>query len=122
MLPIALGLLLIGAPAHATGTIECRTTDGSDIAIRLTVGHTITSPVVGAQLRIGDRVLSTVGEEPQVAIGRSWVDQGEIRVDLVDPNVERFEAELRATTDNRGARGTIRRDEVDHPARCSEES
>ena len=117
-----LPLLVAASPALATGGFDCRTTDGSDIGLSGTIGHVAGSPLVAATLRLGERVLATATDRPQIAIGRSWIDAREIRVDLVDPQATRFEAELRARIMTRlGATGTLRRDGRTHPVRCSVE-
>ncbi|WP_129794253.1 hypothetical protein [Sphingosinicella sp. CPCC 101087] len=116
---LALPLLLAAAPALATGGFECRTTDGANITIGGTVGHTLTSPLVGARLQLGDRLLATTKKAPDLAIGRSWIDDREIRVNLVDPNATRFEAQLRARIGSPGAAaGTLVRHGATHPVRC----
>jgi hypothetical protein len=116
---LALPLLAVATPTFATGSLDCRTTDGSEIALSGSIGRVIGSPLVAARLRLGDRVLATTDAEPQVAIVRSWIDEREVRVDLVDANVERFEAQLRARIDARGVvTGTLVRDGVTHPVRC----
>lgn len=119
---IALPLLLAASPALATGGFECRTTDDSGIRVVGTIGHVIASPLVTAQLHLGDRTLSTAGEAAPIAIGRSWIDSREIRVDLVDAQATRFEAQLRARIMTRnGATGTLVRNDVSHPVRCDVE-
>ena len=87
-----------------------------------TVGHTIASPLVAAQLREGVRTLSSTGTRPEIAVGRSWIDAREMRVDLIDANAMRFEAQLRARIMTRiGATGTLVRNGVTHPVRCTME-
>ncbi len=64
-------------------------------------------------------MLETEGPDPQIVIGQSWIEAGEMRVDLVDPQVERFEAQLRVRTDRRGnSVGTQVRDGRTFPVRC----
>ena len=115
----ALPLLFAATPALATGGFDCRATDGSGLAIAGTVGHTLAAPLVGARLQVGEQRLSTTDENPQITVGRSWIDEREIRVDLVDTNATRFEAQLRARIDARGeATGSLVRDGISHPVRC----
>ena len=116
---LGLPLLLAATPAFATGGFDCRTTDRSGIRMSGTIGHVAGSPLVAAQLHLGSRRLSTTGPEPQAAIGRSWIDSREIRVDLIDAQATRFEAQLRARIMTRtGATGTLARDGETHPVRC----
>jgi hypothetical protein len=118
---IALPLLLVAAPAAATGGFDCRTTDGSGIVMSGTIGRVVGTPLISATLRIGDRTMSTYGTDAEVAIARSWIDAREIRVDLVDAQAEHFEAQLRARVTRRGAAGTLTRGGRSHPVRCEVE-
>jgi hypothetical protein len=116
---IGLPALLAATPAFATGGFDCRTTDGSNIAMSGTIGRVVGAPLVGAHLRLGQQTLSTTDPEPRIVIARSWIDTREMRVDLADPQLERFEAELRTRTRRDGtATGTLVRDGVSHPVRC----
>jgi hypothetical protein len=115
----ALPLLLIGAPAFATGGFHCQTTDGSNLAISGSVGHVVGFPLLGATLHLGERTLATTDEPPQISIGRSWLDDREIRVDLIDSNAERYEAQLRVRVTRDGtARGTLVREGRTHRVQC----
>jgi hypothetical protein len=117
-----LALLFMATPAFATGGFDCRTTDRSGIMLSGTIGRVIGTPLVAAHLRLGEETYSTTDPEPRIAIARSWIDAREIRVDLVDPQAERFEAELRARIMLGGrATGTLVRRGVTHPVRCDVE-
>jgi hypothetical protein len=119
---LALPLLLVASPAFATGGFDCRATDGSDIMLSGTIGRVITSPLVAAHLRLGGRTLATTDPHPEIRIGRSWIDERELRVDLVDADAMRFEAQLRARIGGRGrGAGTLVRNGVTHPVRCEVE-
>src|SRR5687767_757274 len=91
----ALAALTASAPALATGGFECRATDRSGIQVSGVIGHGIASPLVSVRLVEARRALSTTGERPTLAIGQSWIDSREIRLDLVDPQGFRYEARLR---------------------------
>ena len=117
---MALPLMAVATPAFATGGFDCSTTDRSTIRLSGVVGRTLTAPLVAARLEVGDRTWSTTDANPRIHIGRSWIDQRETRVDLVDPNVMRFEAQLRVRHMMRGtATGTLVHDGVTHPVRCT---
>ncbi|WP_114954449.1 hypothetical protein [Sphingosinicella terrae] len=119
---LALPLLLVASPALATGGFDCRATDGSGIMLSGTIGRVITSPLVAAHLRLGDRTLATTDADPEIRIGRSWIDERELRVDLVDADAMRFEAQLRTRIGGRGrGAGTLVRNGVTHPVRCEVE-
>jgi hypothetical protein len=114
----ALPVLFAAAPALATGGFDCRTTDGSAIRVSVTIGHGIVNPLVGARLVVGQRTLSTDGQNPEIAIGQSWIDAREIRVDLIDPPATRFEAQIRILT-RPAATGTLVRAGRTHPVQCT---
>ncbi|MDQ4087824.1 MAG: hypothetical protein M3177_07435 [Pseudomonadota bacterium] len=112
-------LLLLASPALATGGFRCEARDGSNLAISGTIGRVIGNPLGGASLHVGEQTISTTDAEPQIAIGRSWIDEREIRVDLIDANAQRFEAQLRARpTRNGTATGTLIRHGRTHRVRC----
>jgi hypothetical protein len=116
---LGLPMLFVAGPAFATGGFACETTDGSGIAIGGTIGHVVGAPLVGAWLEVGGRMRATTDTPPALSVGRSWIDEREIRVDLVDPNFERLEAQLRVqTTDGGEARGTLVLGRASHPVRC----
>jgi hypothetical protein len=116
----ALTVLTAATPALATGGFDCRTTDRSGLRVSGVTGRGIVTPLVSARLVEGRRTLSTSGERPLLAIGQSWIDAREIRLDLVDPQALRFEARLRAKVMPRNqATGTIVRGGRTHPVRCT---
>ena len=118
---LAASLLLMASPAAATGGFDCRTTDGSNLGMSGTVGHVVGAPLVAARLDLGNRSLATTDEPPAIVIARSWLDEHEMRVDLADPQLERFEAKLRVRTTREGAVGTLERDGRSHPVTCETE-
>ena len=119
---LALPLLLTATPALATGGYDCRTTDGSNIGVSGVVGHVVGNPLVGVRLRLGEQMLSTMDEQPQIAVGQSWIDAREIRLDLIDAQAQRYEAQLRIRITTRaGATGTLVRNDRTHPVRCTVE-
>ena len=116
----AIAALVTTTPAFATGGFDCRATDGSGLRVSGVTGHGIVTPLVSAQLMEGRRTFSTHGARPALAIGQSWIDAREIRLDLVDPQAMRFEARLRAriALRNQGA-GTLLRGGRTHRVRCT---
>jgi hypothetical protein len=119
---LALPLLFAATPAFATGGFDCRTTDGSDIMMSGTIGRVIGTPLVAAHLQVDGRTLGTNDPEPQIAIARSWIDQHEIKVDLVEGQAERFAAELRVRLTRRGdGNGTLVRDGRTYQVYCTVE-
>ena len=118
-LPIAAALLSAASPALASASFECETTDGSNIAMVGNMARAIAAPLNAVYLRVGDRTFSTATDPPQILVGQSWLDARELKVDLIDPQMERFEAQLRVRIDAEGeATGTLIRDGRSHPVRC----
>ncbi|HWT13083.1 MAG TPA: hypothetical protein VN231_10055 [Allosphingosinicella sp.] len=119
---LAMLLLLPASPALATGGFDCRATDGSGIALSGAVGRVVGNPLVTSHLRLGERTLSTTGAEPALVIARSWLDAERIWVDLADPRLSRFEAQLRVRVGaNWTATGNLVRGGRTHPVRCEVE-
>ena len=116
----ALAAFVLPSAAAATGGFDCRATDRSGLRISGVTGRGIVTPLVSARLSAPGRMISTSGERPQAAIGQSWIDSREIRLDLVDPQAMRFEARLRARITLRNqATGTLVRAGRTHPVRCT---
>lgn len=112
-------LLMSAAPALASAGFDCETTDGSNIVISGNMARAIAAPLNSASLQVGGETLSTTADPPQIVVGQSWLDREELRVDLVDPQLERFEAQLRVRFDAEGeATGTLIRNGRTHPVRC----
>ena len=113
--PFVLGIAALGlaAPAHATGGLLCRTAGARPIDLRLVISHTAVSTVVSARL-------IDAGREIPIALAQSWLEPGEIRVDLVDRNAQRHELRLRARKNGRVYDGSLWRGGRRHWVRCRE--
>jgi hypothetical protein len=121
----AAGLLLATAtPALATGGFECRPLSASGPVLHLGIGHVISARPFAVTLSEGGKSWSTTGERPALVLGQSWIDERYLWLDLVDPNVQRFEAKLRATFQprlrGRPAIGTLTRNGRTWRVRCVE--
>ena len=115
---VFLAAAFFASPALATGGFTCEANDGSRLALSGVTGHGVVTPLVGARLRLGERLLSSDGDAPGLAIAQSWIDDERLWVDLVDPQAMRFEARLRVKVGKGGATGTLERDGRAHPVRC----
>lgn len=105
-------LFCLVGPAAATSSIGCASSEG-DASVDLTLGNLPITAVVGAHVRAGDAIWSTLeGEGEPVISGQAFGDDATLRVDLTDPNVERVVAELRLframEDDNYALAGTLR--------------
>ncbi len=109
----ALGSLSLAAPAHATGGMVCRTAGARPIDLRLVISRTAVPTVVSARL-------IDAGREIPVALAQSWIDPGELRLDLVDRNAQRHELRLRTRKNGRVYDGSVWRGGRRHWVRCRE--
>jgi hypothetical protein len=109
----ALFLALIAGPAHATGSLTCRTAGVRPIEVRLVIGHTAVPSVVSADLHDG-------ASNVPVHVAQSWLDPDELRLDLVDPNAVRHELRLRARRRGETFDGSLWRGGVRRWVRCRE--
>jgi hypothetical protein len=109
----ALAALAIATPAHATGGLVCRTAGTRPIEAALVISHTVVSSVVSARL-------SDNGRDVPVTVAQAWLEPGEVRVDLTDPNGQRHELRLRAKRNGRSYDGSVWRNARRHWVRCRE--
>ena len=103
----------VAAPAHASGGLACRTAGARPIDLRLVISHTAVSAVVSARM-------VDSGREVPVALAQSWIEPGEIRVDLTDRNAQRHELRLRARKNGLAYDGSVWRGGKRHWVRCRE--
>jgi hypothetical protein len=92
--PTALVAMVASSPAFATGTIHCVGAARDAPEIYLSVGRGVGSASVQMSLSSGDYQFTT-GENPtSPVVSQSWLDDRELKVDVVDHNVEHFVARL----------------------------
>jgi len=106
-------LLSAATPAFATGGYVCRPVSGAGPSLSVVTGHGVAPVAVSATIRDGRRQLSSSGTAPALAVAQSWIDDLDLRLDLVDRNAMRYEARLRARfaarSRGRQALGTLSR-------------
>ena len=119
----AVAALAISTPALATGGLQCRTTDRSNIQIDIVVGHGSVSAITGVQMSQGKRRWGGSSGDPLI-VAQSWIDSQRLWLDLVDAEGRRYEAKLRATFNpkfkGRPALGTLVRGGKSYRIRCVE--
>lgn len=107
----------MASPAFATSTILCtsRAWPGLDVAV--VVGST---GVFQATISLGGEEISTVGENGP-RIGQAWIDENELKLDIVDANADQRLARL--DTRRRGGAhvGTLQFRGHTIRVRCTEE-
>ncbi len=109
----ALASMSVAAPAYASGGLLCRTAGARPIDLRLVISHTAVPTVVSARL-------IDAGREVPVVLAQSWIEPGEVRIDLVDRNARRHELRLRARKNDRVYDGNLWRGGRRHWVRCRE--
>ena len=87
-LPLAALALLAASPAMATGTIFCRSQLRPDLQLYLVVGHGAEPAIAQVRLVDGTEVLVTDGAAGSPRIGQTWLDDFDLRLDVVDANHE----------------------------------
>ena len=125
-IPALLLAVAAATPAHATGGMLCTPVSGRGPVVAFGFGHTIAPHVLSASIEDGPLTLRTGGlietaTLRSLVVGQSWIDRQGVKLDLVDPNVERFEGQLRATFRRDGiAAGTFTRNGRTYRVRCEE--
>jgi hypothetical protein len=108
-----LAALALAGPAQASGGLVCRTAGARPVEVAMVIGHTAVSSVVSARLRDN-------GRDIPVAVAQSWLEPGEVRLDLVDRNAVRHELRLRARRNSSLYDGSIWRQGQRRWVRCRE--
>lgn len=120
----AVSALVFASPALATGGFECRPVSGAGPVLNISFGHTISARPFRVTLHEETSTFSTDGDDAQMMLGQSWIDDERLWLDLVDPQLSRYEAKLRATFDSdlhgRPAIGTLVRGGKTYRVRCVE--
>jgi len=113
LLPLAPIALFLATPAHATGGLICRTAGTNVVELALVVSHTAVPAIVSA--RMTDR-----GRDVPVVTAQSWLEDREVRIDLVDRNAQRHEARVRAVRRGNAYDGSLWRNGQRRWIRCRE--
>ena len=112
--PFAVAALTFAAPAQATGGLVCRTAGAKPIEVNVGFGH-----VPGAPL-ILTRLLDS-GRNIPVTAAQWWLDDKEVRVIFVSPDVHRQELLLRAKRSGHVYDGSLWRGDKRRWVRCRED-
>jgi hypothetical protein len=108
-------LCCAAAPANATGGMFCETGGTQKIEVSVTFSHSAGGMLVGA-------TLTDNGKEIPTEKAQWWLDGVELRVLLVDPELEREEVEVRARGRGEVMVGTLKRNGRTWRVRCEEAS
>ncbi len=84
------------SPALATGTIHCRSSLQPDLELYLVVGYGADPMISQARLIDGSQTLVTGHEPDTPRIAQGWLDDRDLRLDIVDSNLENSIARLLA--------------------------
>ena len=121
-IPLAAFALACSAPAFATGGFQCRPLSGAGPILTMSLGHHASARPLSVILQEGRRTLSTEGREAPLAVSQSWVDSSRLWLDLIDSNLTKREATLRAAFQAKKhyAVGTLVRGGKTYRVRCIE--
>lgn len=117
---LAITLLFPSAPALASGSIECGTTDASNIEIVINTDRDgQAGQARGASLTMGGRTLATSDTPPTLRLGSSLLNRTQVRVELLGANDARIFAVLlvRVNPDD-ASTGTLTVEGRAHPVSC----
>ena len=106
-------IFLAATPAQATGGLVCRTAGSRPVEVALVISHTAVSAVISARLTDNRR-------DVPVSVAQSWLEPGEVRLDLVDKNAVRHELRLRAKKNGSFYDGSLWRHGQRRWVRCRE--
>lgn len=117
---LAIPMLFAGAPALASGSIECGTTDDSNIEIVISTDRDgPAGRARGASLTMSGRTLATADTPPTLRLGPSLLNRTQVRVELLGVNDARIVAVLlvRVNPDD-ASTGTLMVEGHAHPVSC----
>lgn len=110
---LMLASVVLAAPAGATGGFVCRTAGPRPVEVAIGFGHVPGSPLILTQL-------IDSGRKVPVRDAQWWLDQSEVRLLLVSPDVHRQELLLRAARNGHVYDGSIWRGGERRWVRCKE--
>ena len=107
-------LLMLAAPAYATGGLVCRTANARPIIVSVGFGHVPGSPLIASRL-------VDAGRAVPVSAAQWWLDDTEVRLILVGATALRQELLLRAKRNGFAYDGSLWRSGKRHWVRCRED-
>ena len=102
-LTAAAAFFFAATPAFATSTIACTAAGWPALDITVVIG---TAGVVEATISLGGEEISTVGENGP-RISQAWIDENELKLDIVDANADQRLARLLTRRQGEGYAGTL---------------
>jgi hypothetical protein len=115
ILPIALILFGMAAPANATGGFQCRTAGARPIVVSVGFGRVVGAPLLQDVTRLTDN-----GRNVPVTAPQWWFDGTELRLLLADPSAMRREVIIKAQRNGQTYDGSLWRGGKRHWVRCRE--
>ena len=107
-------LLMLAAPAYATGGLVCRTANARPIIVSVGFGHVPGSPLIASRL-------VDAGRAVPVSAAQWWLDNEEVRVLLISAGAQKQELLLRAKRNGFVYDGSLWRSGKRHWVRCRED-
>jgi hypothetical protein len=93
---LAAATLFAAAPTFATSTIECNAAGRARLGFYLNVGSGPGQAISGVHLFEGRTEVTAGLNRTSPAIAQSWIDERDLRLDLIDSNAEHYVARLNA--------------------------
>lgn len=115
---LALPLALAPVPAFASASIDCETTDGSNIHLIVNLPRD-DNHIEWVLIEAGGETLRTDSDPPRLRVAYSALTPSTIHLDLLDAVTNRPDTQLRTTVNEDGdAVGTLTRLGREHPVEC----
>lgn len=108
---------MLPAAAMASGSIDCETTDGSNIAVIGNMARAEGAPLDAAILTAGGRTWSTRDTPAQIRILQYRETRSAIRLDLAGPGTDLLQLRIRINRDD-ASTGTLSFRGRNHPVSC----
>ena len=99
-------LFSAASPALATGTIVCTAAQWPGLDLALVVSEGVGGVTQATISNGGEEITTGVGQEAPV-IAQAWIDERELKVDIVDANVEARIARLNTRRHGGAYSGTL---------------
>ena len=116
-----LAILLGGSPALATGGIGCTVAGYPGLDIGLVVGRGVARGIVQVTISDGGEEIATGAGEAPAVLAQSWLDDDELKLDILDANAERYLARLDTRRRGRAYVGTLAYRGRTWRVRCAED-
>ncbi len=117
LLAVAVVATALAAPALASGSIECETTDGSGIIVIGNLGRAQGAPLDAVIVTVGGTTWSTRDTPPQIRVGAFHQTRQAVHLLLEGPGADRLDLRIRINPDDASTGALVFRGRT-HPVSC----